>query len=272
MDLQNNILRYASNRAGRNPVLLGCPFPSFEGRGAGGACTLGLHTGVLGLPARGPCVGGFGRRRRLHGRCAEPPRVYNARVDWTIFYAATAAASATLLGLLFVAIQLHIDTLSSDPLSRWRALARSTFDHYTALFILSLLMLYPQMNGTMFAVFVLFVALPGIPRLLWVWAPVWRRMFRDQRGQFVELLWLVASPLSAYLAMVVLAIQILHGGSLPDLQPIIGYCVVGLFSIVLRNSWKLTMEMTLEKRESDGGAQRAEAPKTSQKSEEQVLR
>ena len=168
-------------------------------------------------------------------------------MDWTTFYAVTAGASATLLGLLFVAIQLHIDTLSSDPLSRWRALARSTFDHYTALFVVSLLTLFPKIDDRYFAVVVMFVALPGIFRLVRVWVPVWRRMFRDQRGQFLELLWLVASPLLAYVAMVVLAIEILHGGSSPDLQNEIGYCVVGLFAIVLRNSWKLTMEMTLEK-------------------------
>jgi hypothetical protein len=152
-----------------------------------------------------------------------------------------------LLGLLFVAIQLHIDTLSSDPLSRWRALARSTFDHYTALFVVSLLMLFPKIDDRFFAVLVMFVALPGIFRLVRVWAPVWRRMFRDQRGQFWEVLWLVASPLLAYAAMTILAIQIFRGGSVADLQQGIGYCVVGLFSIVLRNSWKLTMEMTLEK-------------------------
>lgn len=168
-------------------------------------------------------------------------------MEWTTFYAATAGASATLLGLLFVAIQLHIDSLSGDPLSRWRALARSTFDHYTALFVVSLLMLFPHINSSFFAVFVLCVALPGITRLVRVWVPVWRRMFRDQRGQFWEVLWLVASPLLAYAAMAVMAIQILRGGPLPDLQQGIGYCVMGLFGIVLRNSWRLTMEMALEK-------------------------
>jgi hypothetical protein len=168
-------------------------------------------------------------------------------MDWTTFYAATAGASATLLGLLFVGIQLHIDGLSSDALSRWRALARSTFDHYTALFILSVLMLFPKVSNSMFAVFVLFVALPGILRLARVWAPVWRRMFRDQRGQVWELLWLVASPLATYGLMAALAVQLAHSGPSPELQQDIGYCVMSLFAIVLRNSWKLTMEMTLEK-------------------------
>ena len=167
-------------------------------------------------------------------------------MDWTIFYGATAGAAATLIGLLFIAIQLHIDTLSSDPnYSRWRALARSTFDHYVALFFVSLLMLIPSGN---FALFVMIVALPGIVRLLRNWIPVWRRMFRDRRERIVEVIWLVASPLAVYLAMAFFALRMLRSDPSPEPQRDLAYCVVGLFANVLRNSWKLMIEIASDRR------------------------
>ena len=93
------------------------------------------------------------------------------------------------------------------------------------------------------------VALRGIARLLLVWVPVWRRMFRDRVEHIVEVLWLLASPLAAYLAMAIFAVEMARGSS-PNLQQDIGYCVLGLFGIVLRNSWKLTMEIASDKKEA----------------------
>jgi hypothetical protein len=67
-------------------------------------------------------------------------------------------------------------------------------------------MLFPGITPSVYAVFAMAVALPGIVRLARVWAPVWQRLFRDQRGQFWELLWLVASPAAVYAAMLLAAI------------------------------------------------------------------
>ena len=45
--------------------------------------------------------------------------------DWNLFFATTAGSSATLVGLLFVATQLHLGVFS-DPKNRWAALAQGT--------------------------------------------------------------------------------------------------------------------------------------------------
>ncbi len=61
--------------------------------------------------------------------------------DWTSFYLAIAGAAATLLGLLFIAVQFNIESLTSDPSNRWRAVARSTFTIHVVLFLLPLIFL-----------------------------------------------------------------------------------------------------------------------------------
>jgi hypothetical protein len=40
-------------------------------------------------------------------------------MDWSTFYLAVSAA-ATLMGLLFIAIQFNIDVFAAEPTNRWR--------------------------------------------------------------------------------------------------------------------------------------------------------
>jgi hypothetical protein len=169
-------------------------------------------------------------------------------MDWTVFYGAGAGASATLLGLLFVAIQLNMDQITGDRRSRWRALARSTFDHYTSLFILSVLMLIPGAMALLFGIVVFWMGVVSIGRLLWAWVPVWRNVFAQGEGGFFELVWLVLTPLGAYAGMLLFGYQAMTRGADPQLELNVAFCLVALFAAVLRNSWKLTVELVEEKK------------------------
>lgn len=164
-------------------------------------------------------------------------------MDWSNFFIATAGASATLLGLLFLAIQLHGDTLSADPYSRWQALARSTFDHFTVLFLLSLMMLIPGLGKNTYGPIVMVIVLGGIARLIFVWGPLWRRVFRTRREQVTEMVWMLATPMVVDVALGQNALQAWRTGISPQIQENIGFCIVGLFAIMLRNSWKLLIEV-----------------------------
>ena len=171
-------------------------------------------------------------------------------MDWTIFYAAGAGASATLLGLLFVAIQLNMDAVTGARSNRWRALARSTFDHYTSLFILSVLMLIPGAMALFFGIVVFWMGVVSIGRLLWAWVPVWRNVFAQGQGGFIELIWLVFTPLGAYIGMVLFGYQAMTRGADPNLELNVAFCLVALFAVVLRNSWVLFTLPTSHNRNS----------------------
>jgi hypothetical protein len=66
-------------------------------------------------------------------------------MDLDIFYTALATVAATLLGLLFIAIQQNAERLH-DPHSRWRALAVSTFYSYTVILVVALFTFIPIMR------------------------------------------------------------------------------------------------------------------------------
>ncbi len=175
-------------------------------------------------------------------------------MDWSTFYAVSAGAAATLLGLLFVAIQINIGPLTADPASRWRALARATFYKYTFLLIFSVVMLFPASKpvGGVTGYAMLFIAAVGVYRLLATWLPVWRGVFRGRRERLVETVWWLVTPLAIYLALARLAVDLIFGGRSDVILQLIGYFVVGLFSIVLRNTWRLLVELTAERGKGSG--------------------
>ncbi len=166
-------------------------------------------------------------------------------MDWSNFYMATAGASAALLGLLFVAMQIHLDIIAADASGRWLAIARSTFYNFVTLFALSLLMLFPTSDNRLRGTIVVFIGGFGIFRLLTAWLPVWRGVFTGRRERLTEILWMIAVPLSAYILLIVFAREMIRSQEIEAALGNIAFCVVGLFLIVLRNSWRLLVEVVV---------------------------
>src|SRR5262245_16254387 len=79
----------------------------------------------------------------------QPPRPDRLRLvapGVETFFGWTAGAAATLLGLLFVAVQVGFGRVNYDPGNRLHATARSTFSLFVTVFVVSLLFLYPGLD------------------------------------------------------------------------------------------------------------------------------
>ena len=70
--------------------------------------------------------------------------------DWFTFYAVIGAASATLTGLLFVALSMNAAVALSRGPEGSRRLAEQAFENYLAVLMVSLLALFPDMTPTNF--------------------------------------------------------------------------------------------------------------------------
>ncbi len=84
---------------------------------------------------------------------------------WHEFYALAGGAAVTLVGLLFVSLSFHLDTLLDDHHRHLLAAARLTFMNFIFVLMLSLFMLIPEISPQMLGVacFVLStVSLAGI--------------------------------------------------------------------------------------------------------------
>ena len=167
--------------------------------------------------------------------------------DWTTFYVAVVGAAATLAGLLFVAIQINLETLVSDPGNRWRATARSTFTIYSLLIILGLLFLIPGFDHFAQGESVIVASVFGIYRALRTWWPVWQSRWQHHNERLLETIWHLVGPVLAYALLILNGISLYLGNGVSGILLAIGITFVGLFGIVLRNSWNLIFEVAYEK-------------------------
>ncbi len=83
---------------------------------------------------------------------------------WIAFYTVTAAASATLFGLLFVAVSIGASGALNDPRSMIRILAEQSFQNYLLVLVLSCVALFPQTSTQAIGVTILLVTMS---RALW---------------------------------------------------------------------------------------------------------
>lgn len=165
------------------------------------------------------------------------------------FYLATCGAAATLVGLLFIAVQFNMDVF--EPGNRWNAVARSTFSIYITLFIVPLFFLVPELNeparGVASLIFVFF----GISRTVSTWIPVWRGSLPRSFHRLWQTLWLLIGPLIAYGYLANNLILMVGGTPTLYLQPGIQVAMIGLFSIALRNSWNLLVDVAYERKHQE---------------------
>jgi hypothetical protein len=70
---------------------------------------------------------------------------------WSTFYAVSAGAAATLLGLLFVAVSMNAAAVLRDEHGDSQRLAEQAFQNYLTVLLISLLALFPQLTLTDFS-------------------------------------------------------------------------------------------------------------------------
>ncbi len=171
-------------------------------------------------------------------------------MDWTSFYIASAGAAATLVGLLFIAVQFNTDSFQEDPGNRWRAIARSTFAIYALLFLLPMFFLIPLVDTWGRGITVGLIAGLGIVRSTSTWIPVWRSRPPQRFRQLWQTFWLLVGPVICYVGLGSLAVSLLHGNQSEGVLGSIALIQVALFVIALRNSWNLLFEAPYELRQN----------------------
>ncbi len=159
-------------------------------------------------------------------------------MDINVFYTALAAVAATLLGLLFIAIQQNLSRLY-DPHNRWRALADSTFVSYTLILVVALFTFIPLLRNPTLLLACLF----GSWRQVGAWLPVLRLTTAGRVARLRETFWMLVSPVLVYAGLFYTAIRLLQGHGDEGSETNIASALILLLVIVLRNSWRLLVEI-----------------------------
>ncbi len=173
------------------------------------------------------------------------PTFSQAVAEWQTFYFALSTAAATLTGLLFVAVSLHLEQLAGPEHPELRAVAYKTLVGFVNLLFVSLYFLMPRpapvalagalILTTLIAALLLGRHTPLEIRLIQrTWG--WRRFF-----------WRFVLPEICQAGIVIVAILLYVGqtAALPWLVPLL---ILLLGSQVL-NAWDLLVQVGQEKRE-----------------------
>lgn len=161
----------------------------------------------------------------------------------TNFYLTSAAASATLVGLLFVAVQIGPPLVGAGPIGRRHAMARSTFSIFATLFALSLYLLLPDQSSRVRAEVVIAGGLLGAYRTFRTWLPVWADRLQGRvEFRLWQTAWLLVGPVVAFAFLVVAGVQQLRSADPTILDKDVTGWFILLFVIAVRNSWNLLVE------------------------------
>ena len=160
--------------------------------------------------------------------------------DWNLFFATAAGSAATLVGLLFVATQLHLGVFA-DPKNRWAALGQSTLTILATAFVLSLAFLIPALDARVRGEIILVAVAFATWRTIWIWWPVFRLQERGRRHRLAQSFWLLLLPFAVYLYLLTGGLGLLRGESGAILN--VGYALLALFSIAMRNAWRLVVNV-----------------------------
>ncbi len=165
--------------------------------------------------------------------------------DWNLFFATTAGSAATLVGLLFIATQLHLGVFS-DPKNRWAALGQSTLTILATAFVVSLSFLIPALNLQVRGEIILVAVAFASWRSVRIWWPVFRLLEKGRAHRLAQSFWLLVLPFAAYIYLLTGAVGLLRGDTTATFN--IGYTLLALFSIAMRNAWRLVVNVEQEER------------------------
>ena len=166
--------------------------------------------------------------------------------EWHDFYLLVGTAGATLLALLFVAVSLGTGFLTEERQSATRTFMSPVAIHFTSVFFLSAVALFPWHQAQIFAALIGVTALIGAVLCTYVTVQVVRT---DMTNYVEDYLAYGVLPCLGYLALLAAAVSIYLEKEF-GLHALAGALLL-LAVVSIRNAWDLTLTMVRRHRRSD---------------------
>jgi hypothetical protein len=175
---------------------------------------------------------------------------FNAVAEtWHDFYLTAGAASATLVGLLFVGLSLNLDVVTADDGTGIRVLAEQAFADFVFVLLIALFVLVPNQDALSLTIELGIVGAFGVVRVVRRWS-----VFRRPSDRFLTRTYLVRRlglPGLASLGLILVALWF-------PTQPISAFfwllAIVLLFLMSAADScWDLLVEVGRVQRQAKGG-------------------
>ena len=166
--------------------------------------------------------------------------------EWHDFYMLVGTAGATLLGLLFIAVSLGAGYLTDEHQSATRTFMSPVVVHFTSVFFLSAVALFPSHQARFFAGLIGATALVGASISTYITIQVVRTDLTNYIEDYVAYGLL---PGLGYLALLAAAVSIYLEKNF-GLNALAGALLL-LAIVNIRNAWDLTLTMVRRRHRKD---------------------
>ncbi|HVH31429.1 MAG TPA: hypothetical protein VNA31_07170 [bacterium] len=176
-----------------------------------------------------------------------PDTLSQSLQTWQSFYLLMGGASATLVGLMFVAIWLGSGLFTEQSVVGLRTFMSPTLMHFVYVLITSAVVVIPTVTGTFLSILLLLTGLVSLGICL-SGVPYMHRQYRKQQADITDWVWYFLVPSASYLLYVASGIALLLGTS-QALNALAGASVL-LLIVGIRNAWDLVVWFVLRKRDA----------------------
>jgi hypothetical protein len=159
---------------------------------------------------------------------------FNAVVEgWRDFFGLAGAASATLLGLLFVGVSFRADIRKQPAGSLHRSVVGLNFLHYLVIILFSLYFLVPDIDPNELAWSIIITSLVALSSVIRATISLRSQMSSDRETSF----WNLIVPIACYAAAagVGIAITVHDDGAIGWMVAVVAFLMI----IPTRNAWEL---------------------------------
>ena len=157
---------------------------------------------------------------------------------WHDFYTLTGSASATLVGLMFVAVSISDGAFSRQDQMGIRAFLSPTVVHFSAILIVCLISTLPDETWKWCALLLIITGGVGLAYCVWIWRRMIHHGFMGTIDE-IDRFWYAQLPIVSYL-MIVAAGAGLFQRLVMSLD-MLAFALIALLLIGLRNSWDMTL-------------------------------
>jgi hypothetical protein len=163
-------------------------------------------------------------------------------VRWQTFYFTLAGVAATLTGLLFVAVALHLDRIIGKDRPELRLLAAQTFANFVFLVLIALFSLIPFPHSWGLGLVLVLAALLGGAGLVGIAPDGWQAARRVWRRRYV--FWRLMLPGVGYFFVAIVGLALFAGNG--DAFNTLAAPLLLLLGTCARNAWDLLLRVVEE--------------------------
>ena len=169
-------------------------------------------------------------------------------VSWHDFYVTMGTASASLIGLLFVALSINLDAVTGPSRDDLRAYAEQAFSSFSLVLLIAVLFLIPTGGPSSIGIAYLVLAVGAGARMLRRAPTVWRALEQGQLG--AALFWRFILPVAALIGLFASGVGLVTGE--PSALYWLVAVIIGLLMSAARSAWDLLLTVSEDRRSSSG--------------------